>query len=668
MRKMLPYLGASLTLLAATWATSAKAQDQNTFKDVPTTHWAYQAVTDLQQKGIITGYPDGYFRGKRTLTRYEFAIALDRALNKIASTPGEAGPPGPQGDAGPAGPPGPPGVTPEELQELQQLTQEFKNDLAQLGANVKDIQNRLDQLAREVAALRRRIDRMPQWSGDLFVGFRSDKSRFPFYDYSGAVRGANNSIFENVDSPSDLNLNVTANLPGAVKANADLVFSNYLTYRANTATAPLGVGAVALGGPSAANPNGGPEQATLYQANLQIPIGGFGSNTVLTIGRYKNQVTPLTYYRPNTDAYFDLPWYNDGNWVEDGFKLETKFGSATTSLFAGSYSSLTGNVGGVLNAPLIGANFGLRTFTTAKPVGLNFFEPGFADDRGQDIAKQSAGVHIGIPLFKLGELGLTAIDFASEGPVPMSGVPWNNVVVYGANLKLKQIGRFSVSAEGAKSVTQFGISSGDHANVNDDNNAFTANVGYKSGPIGAQIGYQYIDPRFGAPGYWNKIGNWYNPVNIKGPYLRVNYQATRTINAYIGADWYEGARNRITLTPLGTSGFTMGSSVLRATAGVKWAVIPRVTLSADYEGVRWDLSPSVTPDHLRDISSEQYITLGAGFNLARNTMLKVAYQMIADNNLGHSASVAGTSFGGVGPLMLPTSNANVLTTQVAVHF
>src|SRR5579862_89475 len=140
MKKVLPYLGAALSLLAATWTTSAKAQDQ-TFKDVESSHWAYQAVTDLQQKGILTGYPDGYFRGKRTLTRYEFAIALERALKSI---PQVQGPPGPQGEAGPAGPPGPPGMTPEEVQELRRLTDEFKNELAALGNNVRDINNRLD--------------------------------------------------------------------------------------------------------------------------------------------------------------------------------------------------------------------------------------------------------------------------------------------------------------------------------------------------------------------------------------------------------------------------------------------------------------------------------------------------------------------------------------------
>ena len=89
MRKVLPYLGASLSIRALTWAGTAKAQ--NPFEDVKPDHWAYQAVTDLQSKGIITGYPDHHFNGQRTLTRYEFAIALKRALDKIGTILGETG-------------------------------------------------------------------------------------------------------------------------------------------------------------------------------------------------------------------------------------------------------------------------------------------------------------------------------------------------------------------------------------------------------------------------------------------------------------------------------------------------------------------------------------------------------------------------------------------------
>ena len=51
------------------------------FPDVPENHWAYAMVQDLAYKGIVVGYPDGNFSGDRTLTRYEFAVALDRAIS-----------------------------------------------------------------------------------------------------------------------------------------------------------------------------------------------------------------------------------------------------------------------------------------------------------------------------------------------------------------------------------------------------------------------------------------------------------------------------------------------------------------------------------------------------------------------------------------------------------
>ena len=51
------------------------------FPDVPENHWAYAMVQDLAYKGIVVGYPDGTFSGDRTLTRYEFAVALDRAIS-----------------------------------------------------------------------------------------------------------------------------------------------------------------------------------------------------------------------------------------------------------------------------------------------------------------------------------------------------------------------------------------------------------------------------------------------------------------------------------------------------------------------------------------------------------------------------------------------------------
>ncbi|WP_366208659.1 YadA-like family protein [uncultured Veillonella sp.] len=54
------------------------------FSDLPQNHWAYSYVKSLADKGLLTGYPDGEFKGDRTLTRYEFAAALYRAIQNGA--------------------------------------------------------------------------------------------------------------------------------------------------------------------------------------------------------------------------------------------------------------------------------------------------------------------------------------------------------------------------------------------------------------------------------------------------------------------------------------------------------------------------------------------------------------------------------------------------------
>ena len=60
-------------------------QDANhttVFPDVPSNHWAYDAVKGLAEKGLVEGYPDGTFGGDKMMTRYEFASIIYRAVQK----------------------------------------------------------------------------------------------------------------------------------------------------------------------------------------------------------------------------------------------------------------------------------------------------------------------------------------------------------------------------------------------------------------------------------------------------------------------------------------------------------------------------------------------------------------------------------------------------------
>ena len=68
------------TLLNGVAGTNMKADRTTLFPDVPSNHWAYEAVSDLSRRGLVEGYPDGTFGGDRLLTRYEFAEIVYRAI------------------------------------------------------------------------------------------------------------------------------------------------------------------------------------------------------------------------------------------------------------------------------------------------------------------------------------------------------------------------------------------------------------------------------------------------------------------------------------------------------------------------------------------------------------------------------------------------------------
>lgn len=100
--------------------------------DVNPNEWSYQALQDLVERyGAIAGYPDGKFRGRKPLTRYEFAATLNKTLNRIleilASQQQQ-------------------GVPKNDLVILQRLEKEFSAELADLKGRVDSLETRTAQL------------------------------------------------------------------------------------------------------------------------------------------------------------------------------------------------------------------------------------------------------------------------------------------------------------------------------------------------------------------------------------------------------------------------------------------------------------------------------------------------------------------------------------------
>lgn len=80
--KMQKRLIIAVILIISMAITGTALAASASFSDVPAKHWAYDSVNKLTKAGIIDGYGDGTFRGDKTITRYEFAIATTKALQK----------------------------------------------------------------------------------------------------------------------------------------------------------------------------------------------------------------------------------------------------------------------------------------------------------------------------------------------------------------------------------------------------------------------------------------------------------------------------------------------------------------------------------------------------------------------------------------------------------
>lgn len=70
---------ASILTRAFTLAKETNASNQ--FSDVLISHWAYDAIVQLVESELTSGYPDGTFKPSNRITRAEFAVFLDRVLN-----------------------------------------------------------------------------------------------------------------------------------------------------------------------------------------------------------------------------------------------------------------------------------------------------------------------------------------------------------------------------------------------------------------------------------------------------------------------------------------------------------------------------------------------------------------------------------------------------------
>ena len=117
----------------AALAAGASAYAANPFSDVSTSDWAYQAISDLSDRGMVEGYPDGTFKGQQNITRFEVAQIIARLMAKEDQ------------------------MNAEDRAIIDRLASEYGAELQNLGVRVSNLEKKVGNIA---------------WSGDARIRFQ----------------------------------------------------------------------------------------------------------------------------------------------------------------------------------------------------------------------------------------------------------------------------------------------------------------------------------------------------------------------------------------------------------------------------------------------------------------------------------------------------------------
>lgn len=179
------------TALTVAFAVPAFA---NPFSDVPAKSWAYDAVNKLAQAGIVDGYNDGTFRGDKTMTRYEMAQIVAKAMAKG-------------------------NLNADQQATVDQLSKEFATELNTLGVKVDGLQNQVNNMVKVSGDARVRYFENASANGNDVTDYRAritfDGKISDNLKFNARLSSGNQSIDGKSGSVSMNTANVTFNALGA---------------------------------------------------------------------------------------------------------------------------------------------------------------------------------------------------------------------------------------------------------------------------------------------------------------------------------------------------------------------------------------------------------------------------------------------------------------------
>jgi hypothetical protein len=661
MNKSLTVLAGAAVLLVglpAGMLPQAKAAS-GTFADVPADHWAYEAVDTLQKAGIVIGYPDGSYGGRRAMTRYEFAEAIARLLpllntdtsnfatkDELAAAQADL-----QNklDANTAA-----------IDALQQLVNGFEPELTALGVDVAAIKARLDSLEARVAAIEAEQARV-HITGDVNIIGRANmisKNDFAIDQNGSAIERdsdtnaafpgeANNRLFQADDVYNDFLLGIRGKLDEQSTANVLIDFGNYLDNVGNV-VAPGSVpgnaftsfGTRPLITPGLATP--GNQQTTIWEAYLATPTGygPLGQGT-LEAGRLPIQWTKYTLKAVDSDVYTDLYQTKSGNIPVDGAKLDGKTGSVGWDAWAGKFSAIpfaqpflgtsTYGIDYGPNNEIVRPHFGLEVSGQQElESGLNPADHAEAVDQGAGFRANWGKAGIDIAQY--------ALNIALQDPdTDTHAKPYNRVTVAGADYDgpIPFINSHTLGLEISETGSFLADGSGfDNVNHGWRDIQSEEQLKFNLGSVGLEGGYRYIGPNFMTPGYWGAIGSWINPNNVEGPVASLTWGKGTGFTVNADYEDYQAAYGATKDNEPLDNPLQQGDRVQRYQVGVGKQISQRDNLSVSYEDDLFDLKDRGDSDVNSGHPDQNFLTFGLDHRINRNAQFKLIYQVFDYNDDG----------------------------------
>jgi hypothetical protein len=609
---------ALLAGVAALMAFGRPALAQGPFADVPTDHWAYDAVNELAQRGIVNGYPDSTFGGKRALTRYEFAVAIQRMLQDVQRRIDEAiaahtsGQPHGTGTGTPVTPP-PTGdffsreqgeALRRDVDQLRRLTTEFQDTLAALGTDVDQIKRDLAALGERLRALEDVVRKMPKITGTATTFFQgSYLSESSLARAAAAPPGSgratdidnrtigDDNVWQDVKSVYDIDLGITARLSDTATAKLLLNAGNYLGGYLNG-----GLSTVRDFGSSTFND----VRPIAMYIETPVSLGSLGAS--ITVGKFGQQFTPYTLKMVDVDSYTSNDKTDLGAYWITGGRVNFKLGPVSLQAYAGQHNDdlvpLT-STAGTLIAGRNGDRFFLGNTDVTDPNGVTAAALPVAA-----LIDQSWGVHAKFGNPDRFQVGGTWVQGAGTAGKP----GFRQLDVYGADLNWQLFKFLRLGGEYAQSQWRNQLN---NEVGNDEANDRTAWDGRATIPIGRLelTGmYKRIGGAFDAPGSWDKIGRWFNPKGIEGYGGSARFPLGKKI-ALVG----EGHQYKV----IGAR----DNKINHYKAGVQFGLTSSNSIDLGAEQVTWDSAVGGS-------NKERYYNIGWGHNLNENTSIKLLWQWI----------------------------------------